>query len=265
MGERFYFRSLDCLNAMPAHAAMTPSTLLSVQTLVVFVKRHSATFVAGCLGLVLVAPSYATERIRWTPDSDRGSVGSTLSGGRRGYAASSCRSDEATRLALLVPGDRSRLLTTAANPTLAWHVATAAPVSMTFHLSDPTLAHPLYTQTVEIDQTKTVSVTIPADYPLETNRKYRWTVFVSCPGSHQTEISARSFVERIDGASLDINSLSALDQAAAYAHHGIWYAALAALLTAGSQGITDAESMAQTLLEQGQSQAEISLPALEPQ
>ena len=231
-----------------------------------FVKRHSAAFVAGYVGLVLVAPSYAAERIRWTPDSDRGSVESTLSGGRRGQAASSCnQSGEATRLSLLVPGDRSRLVTTEESPTLAWHVATTAPVSMTFHLSDPTLAHPLYTQTVEIDQTKTVSVTIPADYPLETNRKYRWTVFVSCPGSHQTEISARSFVERVDGASLDINSLSALDQAAAYAHHGIWYDALAALLTAGSQGITDAESMAQTLLEQGQSQAEISLPALEPQ
>ncbi|MEM9976819.1 MAG: DUF928 domain-containing protein [Cyanobacteria bacterium P01_D01_bin.2] len=229
-------------------------------------QRYSAIFAAGCLGLALVAPGYATERIRWTPDSDRGSVGSTLSGGRRGYAASSCnRSDDATRLALLVPDDRSRLVTTAAHPTLAWHVATTAPVSMTFHLSDPTLAHPLYTQTVEIDQTTTVGVTLPADYPLETDRKYRWTVFVSCPGSHQTEISARSFVERVDGASLDINNLSALDQAAAYAHHGIWYDALAALLTAGSQGITDAESMAQTLLEQGQSQAEISLPALEPQ
>ncbi|MBT9314311.1 DUF928 domain-containing protein [Leptothoe spongobia] len=219
----------------------------------------SSAILAGCITLSLITPGFAGERIRWTPDAERGSIGSTLSGGRRGQEAVSCNASEDTaRLSLIVPGDRSRLLTTVTNPTLTWHVATVVPVSMTFHFSDPTLANPIYTQNLEIAKTSTISITLPKE-TLTTGKKYRWTVLLSCPDEPQTEISARSFVERVDRESLDINNLSSLEQASVYANQGIWYDAIAALLEARSQGVTNAETMVQTLLEQGQSQAEVNL------
>lgn len=222
----------------------------------------SSVLLASCFGFSLSSPTLAgEERIRWTPSSDRGSVNSTLSGGRRGTTSVSCPAENnTTQLALMVPDDQSRLLTTKANPTLAWHVTTDRPVSVTLHISDPEIANPIYTQTVDIDKTTIVSVTLPESKSLTTEKKYRWTVFVSCPGKHSTEISARSFVEYIDNReSLGVNNLPSLEQASNYANQGIWYDAIAALLTAGRQGVRDVEPMVQTLLEQGQSPAEITL------
>ena len=227
------------------------------------IYRLSSFLLASCLGLSLAAPSYAGERIRWTPDSDRGNVGSTLSGGRRGQTAVSCNADaDETQLALMVPSDQSRLLTTNANPTLAWHVETAMPVSVTLHVADPDLATPIYSQTLDLEKTATVSVTLPQGSSLSPNKRYRWTVFVSCPGGYETEISARSFIEYINRESLDVNNLSSLEQASTYANQGIWYDALAALLAASSEGVTNADTMVQTLLEQGQSLAEVTLAAV---
>ncbi|WP_161634943.1 DUF928 domain-containing protein [Leptolyngbya sp. Heron Island J] len=206
--------------------------------------------------------SYAGERIRWTPDSDRGSVESTLSGGRRGQAAVSCNAaHHATQLALLIPKHQDSLLTTRAQPTLAWQITTATPVSMTFHLSDPDLATPIYTRALQLEKTSVVSLTLPENYHLTAGKRYRWTVFVSCPGDHQAEISARSFVEYVDRESLDVNHLSNLEQARAYADRGIWYDAIAVLLT-GNHEETDAETMVQSLLEQGESSAEATLSAV---
>lgn len=222
-------------------------------------RTLSVALLAGCFSLGVLSPGYANERIRWTPDSDRGNVGSTLSGGRRGQTSTACNtSDTATRLDLIVPGDQSRLLTTETNPTLAWQVTTQEPVSVTFYLADPDLANPLHTETFDIDHTTTVSVALPKAHGLETDKKYRWTVFLTCPGNSQAEISARSFVERVEREFLDVDNLSALDQASVYANHGIWYDAIAKLLAAKRQGATDAESMVQTLLEQGQSQADLA-------
>lgn len=218
---------------------------------------------ASCLGYGFALPTYAEERIRWTPDSDRGSVESTLSGGRRGQASASCSAAaDSTQLALIVPGDQSRLLTTNTSPTLAWHVATTKPVSITLHVSDPDIATPIYTKTIEIDKTAAISVALPAENRLALNKRYRWTVFVSCPGEHQTEISARSFIEPVNGEFLDVSHLSSLEQADVYANQGIWYDAVAVLLDAGNQGITNAETMVQTLLEQGRSPAQVSLAAV---
>ncbi|MEM9482572.1 MAG: DUF928 domain-containing protein [Cyanobacteria bacterium P01_F01_bin.116] len=226
------------------------------------ITRNSWVFsvlLASCLSFSLTRPTLSGERIRWTPSSDRGSVNSTLSGGRRGTTVVSCSMDNnPTQLALMVPGDQSRLFTTHSTPTLAWHITTDKPVSMALHISDPEIANPIYTQTVDIDKTAILSVTLPKDNSLTTDKQYRWTVFVSCPGEHSTEISARSFVEYINRESLGVDNLPSLEQASTYANQGIWYDAIAALLTARRQGATDAESMVQTLLEQGQSPAEIT-------
>lgn len=244
----------------------TLPTLPTLSTLIARLKplHHlSSVILAAGLSLTMITPSHARERIRWTPDADRGSIDSTLSGGQRGQAVTSCNvSDNATRLALMVPGDRSRLLTTHTTPTLTWHVSTIAPVTVTFHFSDPTVATPIYTQVISIDHTATIGMTLPKENSLDAEKRYRWTVFVSCPDNAQTEISAHSFIEHVERESLNVNNLSNLEQASAYANQGIWYDAIAALLAAGSQGINDAEIMVQSLLEQGHSQAEITLSAV---
>ena len=256
---------------------MTPHVLQAICSLPYLSKRSSSPLImapltnktwlssillASCFSFSLVGPTLAgEERIRWTPSSDRGSVNSTLSGGRRGTTSVSCPTDSnTTQLSLMVPGDQSRLLTTKANPTLAWHITTERPVSMSLHVSDPEIATPIYTQTFDIDQTTTVSVTLPEDNSLTTEKKYRWTVFVSCPENRSIEISARSFIEYINNReSLGVNNLPSLEQASNYANQGIWYDAIAALLTARRQGVTDVEPMVQTLLEQGQNPADITL------
>ncbi|MGD1857586.1 MAG: DUF928 domain-containing protein [Leptolyngbyaceae cyanobacterium] len=236
-------------------SSMSPTGRLNL------LSRLSSAVLISYIGLA--TPSYGSERIRWTPDPERGSVSSTLSGGRRGQEDVGCdTADSTTRLAPIVPGDRANLFTTLANPTLAWNVSTVAPVSMTFHFSDPAVATPLYTQTVSVEKSTTISVTVPNEHSLELGKKYRWTVFVSCPDHIQTEISARSFIERVDRESLSIDSLSSLEQARIYARQGIWYDAVAALLAAGSQGENDAEIMVKTLLEQGNNPADINLAAV---
>ncbi len=240
---------------------MTLSILFPIQQLMATLKpgnRLSSVILASALNLGVFTPSYASERIRWTPDAERGNVGTTLSGGRRGQTDASCN-PSGSSLSLMVPGDRSRLLTTVATPTLAWHVTTTVPVSMTFHLSDPALATPIYSQTIAIDHTSTVSVPLPQEKRLTPDTKYRWTVLASCPGATQPEISARSFVELVDGESLNVDNLSSLEQASTYADRGIWYDAIASLLMARHQGVADVETMVQRLLEQSQSQAEVTL------
>ena len=223
--------------------------------------RLSSVFLASCLGLGLLAPnSHAEDNIRWVPDSDRGNVGSTLSGGRRGQGAASCNTTDATtNLALIVPDSQSNLLTTSESPTLAWHVETNTPVEMTLYLSDPSQATPLYTETLELDHSATVSMSLPKTLNLLADKRYRWTVAVLCPGEHQAEISARSFIKHVNGESLHLDGLSHTEQAIAYAERGIWYDAIAALLSAESQGMTNAGPMVQMLLEQSRSSAETTL------
>ena len=242
------------------------STLRPIAASVKLAHRLLFATLIGCLGSSLLASnSYAEDRIRWVPDPDRGNVGSTLSGGRRGQHAVSCDAlADGTNLALIVPGNQSSLLTTIGNPTLAWHIETDTPVHMTFYLSDPDQATPLHTQTFELADSATVSMTLPTALNLEIDKRYRWTVSVSCPGEHHSEISARSFIERIDRESLNldglsIDGLSNVEQAGTYAEQGIWYDAIAVLLAAESQGVTDAKVMVQTLLEQGQSLVEVTL------
>ena len=224
-------------------------------------RRLSSAILAGCLGISLLASnSYAEDRIRWVPDPDRGNIGSTLSGGRRGQNTVSCNAAaNTTNLALMVPGNQSSLLTAIESPTLAWHIETDTPVQMTFYLSDPNQATPLYTQTFELDNSATVSMAFPKALKLEVDKRYRWTVSVLCPGEHQAEISARSFIERINGESLHLEGLSNTEQARMYAEQGIWYDAIAVLLSPESQRMTNAETMAQMLLEQSQNSAGINL------
>ena len=220
----------------------------------------SSAALASCLVVSMIAPGYGQDRIRWTPDTDRGNVGSTLSGGRRGQETASCNNlNNATQLALMIPGDESKLLTTRATPTLAWHISTTAPTSITFHFADPEIATPIYSKTLSIDHTTTVRATLPEEYHLEPGKQYRWTVFASCPDETDMEISARSFIEYVNRESLDVINLSSLEQASVYADQGIWYDAMAALLAADNQGVGNVELMVQTLLEQGHNTAEVTL------
>ncbi|MEM6349383.1 MAG: DUF928 domain-containing protein [Cyanobacteria bacterium P01_D01_bin.14] len=66
------------------------------------------------------------------------------------------------------------MLTTAVQPTVAWHVETDRTVQMDLVLSHPDQAMPIYSKTLTADQTGMLQVTLPE---LEPDIRYRWTVF----------------------------------------------------------------------------------------
>jgi hypothetical protein len=184
-------------------------------------------------------PQSVAKSTRWQPPAGS-NAGSTLSGGRRGAEATLCslptQSDKALRL--LVPPQTEGLLTTSAQPTFAWAIETAEAVPMTFILTDPQQAQPIYTQTLETNQNGIMSVTLPQDITLETGTRYRWTVMVAC-GSQGNQVYARSFIQRVEDIRMPQGST--LSQANAFAEQGIWYDALGVLLTGVAQDPQDQE------------------------
>jgi hypothetical protein len=177
----------------------------------------------------------AQPRIRWTPKPERGNAKGTLSGGRRGQSLASCGSDaKATRLTLLVPEGRESLVTTAAQPTLSWYLATQQPTIVQFILSDSNRPTPLYTQTLQAQTTTLQQVTLPESVALANDTPYRWTVLVTCPTGQKSEIYARSFIRKTSGEFLaeQLRQKSAVTQALIFAENGIWYDAIGQLLTA---------------------------------
>lgn len=210
----------------------------------------STTLAIALLGLGHAVPA-AAQTVQWRPGGTGSSAGGTLSGGRRGEAIATCQLPHATtptRLSLLVPGSAADLLTTSARPTLAWTVQTPRPVSMTFTLSHPNQAQPIYTQTLQGNRSGRYRLTLPPSVNLETGVRYRWMVAIAC-GSGQNETYARSFIQRVAAVPTTGN---ALERAASYASLGIWYDALGSLLVGIEQTPRNArlESALQTLLQQ---------------
>lgn len=184
--------------------------------------------------------------VRWTPNPDRGSASSTLSGGRRGASASACALDADIpdpAITLLVPEGGSGL-TTKAQPTLSWYLESTQPANMQFVLSHPDQATPVYTQQLSANS-GLVEVTLPQSASLEVGTRYRWTVFVAC-NNGENEVHARSFVERVADLELEsaAGTMTSSDRANAYAAKGIWYDALNTLI-----GAYRSESQMSTLLE----------------
>lgn len=169
---------------------------------------------------------------RWTPNPDRGSASSTLSGGRRGESA--CAAGEQAynpAISLLVPTGTAGL-TTETQPTLSWLLESDQPADMEFVLSHPAQATPVYTRSITAEA-GLVEVALPESAALEADTRYRWTVFLSCHDG-ESEVHARSFVERVasDVLAGDVSDLTELEQANVYAESGIWYDALNSLLQA---------------------------------
>jgi hypothetical protein len=186
---------------------------------------------------------HLTKSTRWQPPAGS-NAGSTLSGGRRGAETTLCSLpvQPAKTLRLLVPLQSEGLLTTVAQPTFAWAIETAEAVPMTFILTDPQQAQPLYTQTLETSHNGIMSVTLPDHINLETGTRYRWTVMVAC-GSQGSQVYARSFIQRVEATALSNAATqgSPLSQANAFAEQGIWYDALGVLLTGVAENPQDQE------------------------
>jgi hypothetical protein len=225
-------------------------------------KRFPAVMMTSLLSsavwLSVGQPMFANDAqpVRWTPSGDRGQVGNTRSGGRRGQELAACNlASDSTRLTLLVPEDPSGLLTTSSHPTFAWFASTQETVDMQFVLMAPGQATPLYSKTLKVDQSGIISVALPETVELETGTRYRWTVISTCAGGTQQEIFARSFIERVAGESLEqsVNTASSLDRALTYAENGIWYDALSQFLMARDQepGNVDITQGLEALLSQG--------------
>ncbi len=200
-------------------------------------------------------------RVRWTPKPERGNARGTLSGGRRGGDTVACGpTADDTALNLLVTDARESLITTQAQPTLAWQVKTQQPVEMELIVSDVSQAAPLFTQRLVANESEVIRVELPPAAALSPGAQYRWTVVAQCPTGQKSEIYARSFIRQVSGESLGqqpsvTSSLGQLplDQAVAYANSGVWYDAVAQLLTLPEQVVQGqpADLLAE-LLEQAQ-------------
>jgi hypothetical protein len=201
------------------------------------------------LGGGAIAQAAQIGQVQWSPSPSRGSAGGTLSGGRRGTEAtceSSNQADAGTIVTLLVPSNSAELTTTQAQPSLHWHVDTAAPVTLRFVLQDPNRAEPVVSQTLKAQRSGLQQITVPAHHPLRPDATYRWSIFVACGQPAGAEVVARSFVRRIApvGLSPSLASTpvstpaSALEQASSYAKAGIWYDAIAPLLQIYQQNPT---------------------------
>lgn len=174
------------------------------------------------------------QRVQWSPEKGRGSAGGTLSGGRRG-AEGSCTArpgQAATTVTLLVPDEQTGLLTVSEQPTFSWYVETPAPVTMTFVLQDSAVAEPIVTKTVQAAGSGLVSLSPLAGKALKVGSRYRWMVLAPCAGGQLGEVSARSFIERLEQPTLKqvTQGRSAIEQAVTYAKAGIWYDAIASLV-----------------------------------
>lgn len=189
----------------------------------------------------------AQANVRWTPNPERGSASSTLSGGRRGTSSAACALDDAQipdpAITLLVP-EGSQGLTTEAHPTLSWYLESKQPAEMEFVLSHPEKATPVYTKRL-MAESGLVEVALPESIALEVGTRYRWTVFVTCNGG-ENKIHARSFVERVVNSELaaSVGAMTWMEQADAYAETGIWYDALNTLISGYRE-----ESQMSTLIE----------------
>ena len=211
-------------------------------------------------------PNSSTSRVRWTPNRRLGSARSTLSGGRRGQATASCDSSKgtpSTTLTLLVPNTSDGLFTTAANPSLFWHVDTFQPISARFILSDPKTAEPIFTKNLQIEKTGISRIDLPPTVPLEVGTRYRWTVLLACKPGALGEVAARSFIERVSKSALQrpISVESDLDRAVDYAAEGIWYDTLSTLISASEKDPTNLAlktELRSLLTQAGQRQLELA-------
>ena len=255
MATRIPTESPSPLSSLPEHGPSKGSLLRD---------RRGAAFAQLCLatlamlgGLVLpgatqmaqaqsssaAASNAKPARVRWTPKPERGNARGTLSGGRRGGDTVACGPDaDDTSLNLLVTDSRESLVTTQAQPTLAWQVKTQQPVEMELIVSDVSQAAPLFTQRLRVDETEVVQVELPPAAALSPGAQYRWTVVAQCPTGQKAEIYARSFIRQVSGESLGQQSSAtsslgqlSLEQAVAYADSGVWYDAVAQLLALPEQ------------------------------
>ncbi|MDX2232291.1 MAG: DUF928 domain-containing protein [Leptolyngbyaceae cyanobacterium bins.349] len=206
-----------------------------------------------------LASASQPQPVRWSPERSRGSVGGTLSGGRRGTEATcGAATDRPTPvITLLVPGSGDGLLTTSPNPTFHWYAETQAAIDMTFVLQHPDEATPIYKQTLQLTRSGMVSVALPTRYALETGTPYRWSVFFTC-AHNAGEVVARSFIQRIDKAELhqQTEGRSPLEQGAIFARAGVWYDAVSRLVMAYQKAPQNPEIKTglQSLLQQAESE-----------
>jgi hypothetical protein len=225
------------ISAIAASSAMTPLAMANPSAPRITAQGQSA-------------PQGQSAKVRWQPKRNMGSVGSTLSGGRRGQAIATCEASPSappTRITLLVPKGETRVLTATAAPTVHWHTQTSQPLTMTLVLADPAVAQPLFTQKVQAQQSGIAHVRLPAT--LQPGQRYRWTVLANC--ANGADIHARAFIEhtREPADAAQRPGLTPLDRAAFYAENGIWYDALTAVLEAQQQNPAAAQVAFKSLLQ----------------
>ena len=203
----------------------------------------------------------ANAEVRWTPNPNRGSASSSMSGGRRGTPFAACALDHNQpdpAITLLAP-DGQVNLTAEAQPTLSWFLETDNIANMEFVLSDGIGEEPVYVKQIQ-SEGGLIEVKLPESAALKADTTYRWTVFVECDGGEYF-IHARSFValtDNVDAAAL--SELTPVETANVYAGRGIWYDALNTLVSAYRQhSEMDTLLAIRSLLQQAETEVPLEL------
>ncbi|MBW4540565.1 MAG: DUF928 domain-containing protein [Myxacorys chilensis ATA2-1-KO14] len=225
-------------------------TPLTVTSLIAIAAVSTEFTLSQSLQVGSSATAAPSQRVRWTPKKKLGTIRSTLSGGRRGQASTtqvstactSSKGSSLTTMTLLVPNTNEGLYTTTASPTFFWHTNTKQAMSAQFILADPSRAEPIFSKTLQINQSGVSQVELPTSVVLQADTTYRWTVLLACKEGSSSEVSARSFIERIDEPMLlqQVAGQSDFDQAVSFAHEGIWYDAFNSLIRANQENPSNA-------------------------
>ncbi len=199
---------------------------------------------AMTIGVIPESIAQADSRIQFNPPKG-GAPRDTRGGSSRGNGTcTQSASNSAKRLTLLTPANSNFGLTVAGHPTFfAYIPPTSAPKAF-FSLNDA--AGNVYYQTlIAIPKTGgVVRVDLPPSLPsIALGKPYQWGIAILCANRLRPDSPfVNAWIQRVEPSQNLIRQLktaTAIDQAALYSTHGIWYDTVETLIRLKSQQPTN--------------------------
>ncbi len=186
-------------------------------------------------------------RAEFNPPVHLGRPGNREGAATRGPCIRQANEAEQQTLIALVPGEGKLPavgLTIASQPTFVWFVpaSRARALEFTLYAVDEQMRDqepPLYRATVEVTGSAGFeSLTLPTTAalpPLELNRDYHWQISLICnPDEPSANVTADGWIRRIEPSTRlkdQLANAKSRERSLIYAEAGLWYDALAELLT----------------------------------
>ena len=190
-----------------------------------FGLRVLAVLTVAAVIAIEAAPSFAQFR-----PPNRGMPGRREGGGTRGGGCPL----QKPGLTALMP-DSNLGMTVAPQPTFFWYLPQNSVAAAEFTLLGPDNTEIYKTLVTVPTQGGVVSLSLPQDKQLEVGQSYRWYFSLICDPLDRSEDTFTSgWVERVDPSpelSTSLKTASAAEVPNLYAQAGLWYDALAALVS----------------------------------